>query len=169
MPTPAEGFVTVSFEIKYDESCSFVNPALTEAYAYWKGQCRGNTSMPTRGDVHPKGMRPFIKHVSIVDVRTDERGGFSYFVRLAGSEVERVLGRRSGKMLLDGVPEDQVPRWQTPFDRVRESGRPLRGFGRLMFQGKIWLNNENLWAPLGDNGKVTGMFCAFAATTANDV
>jgi hypothetical protein len=154
-----------SMAITYDDTCSFEHPMLVAAFAYWKEQCAGRP-MPSRTDIHPAGMRHFLTHVSLVDVRLGDDGGVDYFVRLAGTEVERVLGRRSGRMLLEGVPPDQVHRWQTPFDRVRESAKPLRGFGRLLFAGKSWLNNENMWAPLGDDGTPSAMLCAFAATSA---
>jgi hypothetical protein len=165
LPAPSDG-ASVSPSITYDETCSFVHPMLVEAFEYWKAQCAGR-QMPLRTDIHPAGMRPFLVHVSLVDVRVGEHGALDYFVRLAGSEVERVLGRRSGKMLLDGVPADQTERWRTPFDRVRESGRPLRSFGRLLFRGKTWLNSENMFAPLGGQWPLpTAMLCAFAATSA---
>jgi hypothetical protein len=155
-----------SFTIAYDEKCAFAHPKLVEAFAYWS-ECCGARTMPLRTDIHPSGMRCFLIHVSLVDVRTSDDATVDYFVRLAGTEVERVLGRRSGKMLTDGVPADQTPRWRTSFDRVLKSGRPLRSFGRLLFQNKTWLNSENMYAPLSDGGaQPAAMLCAFAATSA---
>ena len=109
-------------------------------------------------------MRSFIAHVSLTDIEIGDRGEVRYFVRLAGTEIERVLGRRSGKPLLDGIPSDQIIRWLEPHERVRSSGKPLRGYGRLAFGGKNWLKGEYLHAPLGDGPAPTGIFGAFVAT-----
>jgi hypothetical protein len=166
LPAPLD-FYAPSFTITYDEKCAFAHPKLVEAFAFWSACC-GGRSMPMRTDIHPSGMRHFLTHVSLVDVRTGSDAAFDYFVRVSGTEVERVLGRRSGKMLTDGVPADQIPRWRTPFDRVLESGRPLRSFGRLLFHNKTWLNSENMYAPLSDGGVPAAMLCAFAATSATE-
>ena len=113
-------------------------------------------------------MRAFIAHVSLTDILFADDGSASYFVRLAGTEIERVLGRRSGKMLLDGVPKEMVARWLMPHERVRQSGMPLRGFGRIAFGGKVWLRGEYLHAPLGEIDTPIGIFGAFAATATKD-
>jgi FixJ family two-component response regulator len=154
-----------SFDITYDPTCHFLDERLADAFAYWKGRCRDGAGMPEPDDILVGDMARFSEHVGIVKVRTDEAGTISYFVRHAGTEVERVLGRLSGKALLDVVPEDQLMRWRRPFDHVRETKRPLRSFGRMAFPGKTWLNSENFYAPLGNGAEVTGVFTAFVATS----
>lgn len=152
----------VSLAVTYDESCAFEHPALRAAFEYWQKLC-GDRPMPSRRDINPSAMRKFIAHVGVIDILVAADESVSYFVRVAGAEVERVPGLRSGKALLDGVPADMASRWLEPHERLRLSGKPLRGFGRIV-GGKTWLMGEYLHAPLGDGDGTTSIFGAFAAT-----
>jgi hypothetical protein len=151
--------------VTIDDSCTFDYPAPAAAFDYWLS-VRGKRIMPSLNDIVPKRMQAFIAHVSLIDILVADDDTTSYQVRVAGSEVEAVLGPRTGKPLLDGVPKELEQRWLEPLEQVRRSAKPLRGSGRVTFGHKTDLVGEYLHAPLGDGAVPTAIFCAFAASPA---
>jgi hypothetical protein len=155
--------LALDLPVTYDDGCVFDHPALTAAFDYWRS-VRGDRIMPSLNDIVPARMQAFLPYISLTDIVAANDGTASYYVRVAGSEVERVLGRRTGKPLLDGVPKEMEQRWLEPHERVRLTAKPLRGSGRLAFGGKTNLAGEYLHAPLGVGDEPTAIFCAFTAT-----
>lgn len=149
------------FPITVDESLSFTHPLISAAFAYWQICCHGR-KMPERADLRPSDMRNYIAHVAFVDVPASS--GQDYFVRVAGSKIEEVFGKRSARHLLDGVPKELHSHWLRPFEMVRTASRPLRGNGSVTYRSQHWLNAEILYAPLGKDGSVSTVFFVLATT-----
>ncbi|HEY2444594.1 MAG TPA: PAS domain-containing protein [Rhizomicrobium sp.] len=150
--------------VTYDATLSFAHPALVKAFAYWNSR-RGERAMPARADIRPQDMRGFLPHVALIEVQPGPGDKRDYFVRLAGTSVEEVLGRRSGRPLTEGLDAALAERWRAQFDVVLASRQPLRATGRVAYDNKSWLEAEILYAPLSEDGATVGMvFIAFAAT-----
>jgi hypothetical protein len=150
--------------VAYDATLAFAHPALVKAFAYWNSR-RGERAMPARADIRPQDMRGFLSHVGLIEVQPGTGGKPDYFVRLAGTSIEEVLGKRTGRPLTDGLAPALAERWRAQFDMVLQSRQPLRATGRVGYDNKSWLEAEIFYAPLGEHGATVSMvFIAFAAT-----
>jgi hypothetical protein len=149
--------------LEIDWNLNFTQPATKLAHAYWRAHCR-DTGMPAYKDLQPSGMRGFIAHIGIVEVRGDDAKK-DYFIRLAGSRWEEVFGRIAGKHLHEFLSPEIEERWRALFDPVCASAKPLCARTGLSFQEKTWLMSEMFVAPLGDSANaVSKLFLCFTAT-----
>lgn len=147
--------------VTLDWTLDFTSRELKQALAYWTSRC-GQRKRPLREDLHPAAMAPFLRHVTLIEVRHLAMGEHSYRIRLAGTYVEQVFGPISGHRIDAVLPPPISVRWQKCFDTVCETERPLRLTGRVGFEDKSWLTGEVLLAPLGDEARPIAMiFAAF--------
>jgi hypothetical protein len=154
--------------VAYDATLSFEHPALVAALAYWRRQC-GDRTMPRRAAIDPRGMKDFLTHVGLVEVLARPGEPIDYFVRVAGQDIEDVLGPRTGRSLTAALPPVLAARWRDGFDRVRELKKPLRATTRVAFENKTWLAAENLCAPISEDGsRVSMMLVGFVAVRKPD-
>lgn len=154
------GSRTRPLEIDWD--LNLTQPATKLAHDYWRTHCR-DIGMPAYRDLAPSGMRGFIAHIGIVEVRGDGIRK-DYFIRLAGSRWEDVFGRIAGKHLHEFLSPQIEERWRTLFDPVRERAKPLCARAEISFEERSWLMSEMFVAPLGDSvNDVSMLFLCFAA------
>ena len=147
--------------VTLDWTLDFTSRELKQALAYWSSRC-GKRKRPMREDLHPAAMAPFLRHVTLIDVRHLAMGVRAYRIRLAGTYVEQVFGPISGQRVDAVLPPPISARWHKCFDTVCESDRPLRLTGRVGFEDKSWLTGEVFLAPLGDEARPPSMiFAAF--------
>jgi hypothetical protein len=71
--------------------------------------------------------------------------------RLMGTQIAQVLGERTGKFIDEDAPPRQIARWNASLDLVLRVARPLRFAGRVLVNGKTYLNSELLFMPLADD------------------
>ena len=145
--------------IEFDKTVSLKREMTAKAYDYWKA-VRGARPMPARKDMSPHGMREFMRHVGLVEVRRMADGRITYFIRLAGARIESVFGAITGKTLSEFLPAPLESRWRLVFDAARETRAPVRVGSQMMFGGKSYLVSEVLLAPLGEGEDVTMLFAA---------
>lgn len=69
--------------LEIDWDLNLTQPATKLAHDYWRAH-RRDYGMPAYKDLSPSGMRGFIAHAGLVEVRKDD-GKKDYFIRLAGS------------------------------------------------------------------------------------
>jgi hypothetical protein len=147
--------------VTLDWTLDFTSRELKQALAYWTSCC-GKRRRPVRDDLHPAAMAPFLRHVTLIEVRHLAMGARAYRVRLAGTYVEQVFGPISGQRIDQVLPPPISVRWQKCFDTVCEAERPLRLTGRVGFEDKSWLTGEVFLAPLGDEARpISMLFAAF--------
>jgi hypothetical protein len=144
-------------DIDYD--VALTRESNRKAYEYWQAR-RGDRSWPARKDITPQGMKGFMRHVGLVEVRKMADGHATYFIRFAGAKIESVFGPITGKTLSEFLPASLEGRWRLVFDQALKGRRPVRIASRVAFQGKTYLANEVLLAPMGEEGEVTMLFAA---------
>jgi hypothetical protein len=155
---------TKPLEIDWD--LNLTRPANKLAHAYWRSHCRDH-GMPAYKDLPPSGMRGFIAHIGIVEIREGGTGK-DYFIRLAGSRWEEVFGRIAGKHLHKFLSPAVEERWRALFDPVCERAEPVCARAEISFEEKTWLMSEMFVAPLGDSAsEVSMLFLCFTATKQN--
>jgi len=145
-------------KVEVDRSVSLTREANKKAYAYWQ-EARGTRPWPARKDLTPQGMKPFMRHVGLVELRTASEGRkATYVIRYAGSKIESVYGSITGKTLEEFLSSDLQARWRIVFDAVMAAKAPIRFATPVMFGAKFYLSAEVLLAPLGDGDEVTMLF-----------
>jgi hypothetical protein len=150
--------------IFHDWSLAFEQEIPRDALAYWNA-CRATRAMPRASDISAKGMKKFLTHVSLLEILTNIDGSVDYFVRLTGERVRELYGPVAHKKLAEFLPGEMEERWRGMLDLVRNERRPLRVHGRMSYGGHIWLYQETLLAPLGDEDDQPGMFLMVTAWT----
>jgi hypothetical protein len=144
-----------SFQILVDHKLAFERDVTRKAYAYWN-TARGQRSMPKRSDLTARGMKPFLRNVVIAEPRK-LNNEWDYFVRLAGTEVEKVIGHVNGKLIGSVAAEELKSRWRFILDQGRVPPRPARCISRVLAQKKTWLTAEVFVAPLSEDGQRVSM------------
>ena len=123
-------------------------PVLRAGFDYWRSKC-GIRRFPSRDDIHPREIAPFLRYVSLIKV---EDGDFVY--RIVGDVVVMsyavpLQNRRLSDLVYDepGFGCYVIPR----LNQVVQSGEPMavRGkLGRDVTQVNF-TDSENLVLPLG--------------------
>lgn len=141
-----------------DPELALTKPATAKVYDYWRKCCAGGL-MPARKSINPRDMKAFIGRVSLIEIRPKGQN-VDYFVRLAGSQIEEVMGHITGRYFGEFLPPEVEARWRLVCDEIRRTGKPLRVAGRVAFQGKNWLQMEVFVGPLSDEKGEISMFLA---------
>jgi hypothetical protein len=95
------------------------DPRLCELYGYWEGK-RAGRAMPTRGDIDPLEMRPWLGNLLLIDVTA--AGGFVY--RLYGTGFVNSFGRDMTGRSVDELPAEQQERVRADYQAVCASHQP---------------------------------------------
>ena len=143
--------------IEIDHKVALKREMNVKAFEYWK-RVKGDRLMPSRKDISPQGMREFVRHIGLVEIRPGAHGEQTYFIRLAGAKIESVYGSITGKYLNEFLPPQIEARWRTLFSTPQGTKAPVRFAGRVAFGGRDYLANELLVAPLGEGDEVSMIF-----------
>jgi hypothetical protein len=155
--------------IHADWTLAFLRAEPKKAHAYWNS-LRGERPMPARSDLSPRGMREFITHVNLVDVRpASGSGAVDYEVALQGSHALGVFGHLAHRRFGEGLSAVTARRLRECWNLVADSGRPVRISARVTGGDKFWLDSDSLMAPLGgETGSITAIMWVFASWTADE-
>jgi len=137
-------------------------PRLRSLFEYWDRK-RGSRPMPSRADLDPLEMGPWLGNLLMIDVGED--GSFVY--RLYGTKFVESFGVEMTGRPLDELPPEQRDRLRADYETVRETcqprgrlytsvfelphpGRPVSAPGARDQQVVTW---ERLVLPLSDGGE----------------
>jgi hypothetical protein len=76
--------------MRIDRTVTLMQSTTIRAYQYWQA-CRGGRVMPSRKLIRPKGMRDFVAHARLIEIR-NTAAGVDYAVRIAGTKLEEIMG-----------------------------------------------------------------------------
>ncbi len=128
---------------------------LQQIHAYWVSKCGAGT-MPDRLDIDPHEMGRLLPFVSLFEVsRTAD--GIELFPRLAGQEMERVMGPIHLRPLDQTLAPHIVERWKNIAAIVVEIRKPIRTVGVVHHREKHYIRSEVYAAPLTHGGPDVGM------------
>jgi hypothetical protein len=131
-----------------DSTLAFGHSDFPRMLAIWKEQAAGKP-MPARSSMTPRALKDFLPRVAINERASLDPLRFKW--RLMGTHIAQVLGERTGKFIDEDAPPRQVARWNANLDMVLRAARPLRFAGRVLVNGKTYLNSELLFMPLADD------------------
>jgi hypothetical protein len=124
------------------------------AVRYWNA-LRGTRPFPTREEIVPRDMVPFLRNVVVARVID---GGRDYEYRIAGDAYVQAFGFNFKGMLLSETVErdaDYAQATRAVYEYVRNLGQPfaLRGWIAPMVQSRFSYH-ETAFFPLGKDGVV---------------
>ncbi|MBO6634142.1 PAS domain-containing protein [Parvibaculum sp.] len=130
----------------------FRDPRLEKLYAYWRNK-KGERFAPSRADLLPSEIKPYLPVINLIDVRREPLG---FRHRLVGTEIVERLGRDATGCWVNAALYG--PALEDVFEGLRavtEEVRPYRRLTRLDWHVRPWLSMESLELPLlGDDGAV---------------
>lgn len=135
-----------------EANTGFRDPRLEWLYGYWREK-KGDRPAPSRADLLPSEIKPFLPIINLIDVCRDPLG---FRHRLVGTEIVEQLGRDATGCWVNAALYG--PAWERLFEGLRavaEEGRPYRHITRLDWHVRPWLSMESLELPLiGEGGEV---------------
>ncbi len=131
-----------------DPSLAFSDPIYERLLGLWRSRSEGRP-MPRRSQMTPRELKDVLRNLLVLE--RVERQPSRYRARLIGTSLTSMVGDRTGKMVEEVLPPEQVTRWAICHDLVLDGGVPLRFVGRVHLQGKEFLNAENLYVPLAND------------------
>jgi PAS domain len=136
--------------LSVDETMTFAKPELTILFDLWRLKADTLRALPRREDLDIRLLKPFLRHISVVERIANASGKSSYRIRLQGSFLVEFFGDQTGKLLEESVPPELAERWTGVYDALLEAGRPLRLQGTYQQERMEYLVGESLNVPLGN-------------------
>jgi len=106
--------------------------------------------VPSRADFDARILKPFLRHIGIVERVMIDASKWRYKTRLSGSAIVEIAGDQTGRFLDEYIPAAFLPRWSSVYDAVLDGRAPLRVAGAFELPKLAYLNGESLVAPLVD-------------------
>ncbi len=125
---------------------STATPTLRAGYAYWQAKCAGRP-MPTRADLQPPEMLPFLGHILLLDVLNSPR---DFHYRLIGTAVDSHMNGRYTGALVSSLPHQREGNqmWRN-FCHVADTAEPVFSHVSYVGKHKDFMAAQDLIMPLG--------------------
>lgn len=147
-----------------DATLDFGRRELNALRDLWQARAEGKAA-PSRADFDARTLKPYLRHIMIIERVFLGPNRWRYRTRLAGTAVTEIIGDPTGKFLEEQLPLELVPRWTSAYDTVLDSAQPLRLVTDFELPQLSFLRGEALMAPLADSsGRLTLVFgCIYFA------
>lgn len=134
------------------------HPDIRLVLEYWQEKCAGRL-MPSRADIDPSDLRPFLPHITLVDVVDDAR---RYVYRLVGtSEVELRGYDPTGKPVSEAYFATTADDALKHYEITRTARAPH--YVADPFQAvDRFVGEEDLFLPLSNDGVTVNMIMVFS-------
>lgn len=139
--------------MRADTRLKFDAPELNALRTVWMEKARVAGGLPAREDFDARALKPFLRHISIVERAVHPAGHASYRYRYYGSALTQRFGEQTGQFLEMSVPPDRLARWLAAYDAVLEGGQPMRFQSYFEIPRISHLNGESFSAPLSNGGR----------------
>ena len=128
-------------------------PPLEPIFALWNAK-RGNREMPERGDIAPRDMKAYLRHVQIFDVVD---GGRDFRIRVMGTIFIDAIGYDPTGQLVSELSDPILrERLSIACRRVVETRKPLRVTAPFRATSVVLYDKvETILLPLGTESKTT--------------
>jgi hypothetical protein len=124
------------------------HPDIRLMLEYWRGKCAGR-QMPTRADIDPAEIRPYLPYVTLVDVVDDER---RFVYRLVGTmEVALRGGDPTGRSVVEAFFGRSAETVLRKYEAVCTTRAPYHECDDYQVVDR-YVGEENLFMPLSDDG-----------------
>lgn len=151
------------WSLSADPALYFQSGELSKLKAIWETKAAAAKGLPAREDFDPETLRPFLRHVSIVERAMHPAGHTSFCYRFYGSALMQRFGEQTGQFIEMSIPPDRVSRWIKAYETVLDAGKPMRFLASFEIPRVSYLNGESFVAPLSNAGRkpVAVLACTF--------
>jgi len=139
--------------MRADSALNFDAPELNALRDVYRAKARAAGGLPSRADFDARTLKPFLRHISIVERAENSAGRMSYRYRFYGSALAQRFGEQTGHFIEMSVPMDRLPRWIAAYDAVLEAKTPMRFISHFEIPRISHLNGESFSAPLANEGR----------------
>ena len=135
-------------------------PEQQAIFDYWRSKC-GGRGMPSREDIDPTEIVPYLPTVSLLDIeKNGDARAFRF--RLAGTGLYDVFSREiTGSVLTDLPMGSRRAYWDRVLNRVVDCAKPSAGAMRSAISGKTHIAQFWVRLPLSEDGKNVSMILGF--------
>ena len=139
--------------MRADTTLKFDCPELNALRDVWNEKAKAAGGLPSRADFDARALKPFLRHVSIVERATHPSGRGSYRYRFYGSALAQRFGEQTGQFIELSIPPERLKRWIAGYDAVLEGGVPMRFLSYFEIPRVSYLNGESFSAPLANGDR----------------
>jgi len=139
--------------MRADTTLKFDCPELNALRDVWNEKAKAAGGLPSRADFDARALKPFLRHVSIVERATHPSGRASYRYRFYGSALAQRFGEQTGQFIELSIPPERLKRWIAGYDAVLEGGVPMRFLSYFEIPRVSYLNGESFSAPLANGDR----------------
>lgn len=134
---------------------SLRSPTNQMSLAYWE-DVKGDRQIPSRADLKPPDMIPFLRCVILLDVL---REPLDFCYRLIGTKVtqEMIRNDHTGRKMTDIPHQSQESRIFINCRLVVETGRPIGGQTPYIGRNADYKLTEDVIMPLSEDGETVNM------------
>ncbi len=134
------------------------HPDILKVLAYWQAKCNGRT-MPSRADIDPVELAPYLSNITLVDVVEDSR---RFVYRLVGTGEVQLRGNDpTGKSVAEAffatTPAQAITRYET----VCRTRAPFYEEDDFQVVDRF-VSEANLFLPLSDDDKIVNKVLVFS-------
>ncbi len=110
--------------MRADTTLKFDAPELNALRDVWSLKAKAAGGLPSRADFDARTLKPFLRHVSIVERATHPSGWPSYRFRFYGSALAQRFGEQTGQFIEMSIPPDRLKRWVAAMTRCWRAACP---------------------------------------------
>jgi hypothetical protein len=136
--------------VAIDETMAFTQPELAALFDLWRAKAEASQSLPRREDLDIRLLKPFVRHVAVMERVGAVAGRSRYRIRLQGSFLVQYYGDQTGRLMDEAFPPDLAERWAGVNDALLEARRPVRVVGAYRHEKLDHMIGEALLLPLGN-------------------
>lgn len=136
--------------VELDEKLQFEKPELKHLHDLWRLKAVEVGGLPARGDLDARMLKPFLRHLTIVERAPDSLGKTHFRFRLQGSALVQHFGEQTGKLLEESIPPGIVEAWNAGYDALLAARRPVRVLTYYQMPSVDYLTGESFSVPLGN-------------------
>lgn len=144
---------TRGWGVEVDPTLSFERAELRQLHDLWKLKQIERGGLPERGDLDARLLKPFLRHLTIMEYMPDQDGKPHFKFRLQGMALVQYFGEQTGRMLEDSVTPDVVEAWNTGYYALLLAKRPLRTLTYFQMASVDYITGENFSVALGNGDK----------------
>jgi hypothetical protein len=134
------------------------HPDILAVVAYWRAKA-GTRRMPSRGDIDPAELKPYLPRISLIDVVPDER---RFVYRLVGTEEVALRGYDpTGRSIAEGFFGPNRELAFKHYGYVVEHRAPFCYRGDFEVEDGVIENEDVIFLPLSGDGENVNMILLF--------
>jgi hypothetical protein len=134
------------------------HPDVLKVLAYWQAKC-GDRRMPSRADIDPLELAPFLPNITLVDVVDDDR---RFVYRLVGTGEVQLRGNDpTGKSVAEGYFAASPAQAMARYETVCRMQAPFYEEDDFQVVDRF-VSEANLFLPLSDDGETVNKVLVYS-------